>query len=88
MRFCTAEGQLDLDNKSAPADANRGFAPWFAHARRRAADTPIVFGHWAALDGRADTPNVHALDTGCVWGGRLRALRLDDGALFHCGCGE
>ena len=46
----------------------------------------MVFGHWAALEGKADTPNVHALDTGCVWGGRLRAMRLEDGALVHCGC--
>ena len=88
MRFCAADGKLDLDNKSGPADANRGFAPWFAHPGRRTADTPVLFGHWAALDGKADLPNVFALDTGCVWGGRLRALRLDDGALFHCGCGE
>jgi bis(5'-nucleosyl)-tetraphosphatase (symmetrical) len=86
MRFCTADGKLDLDNKSPPAGANRGFQPWFAHKRRKAAGTPIVFGHWAALEGKADTPNVHALDCGCVWGGRMRALRLDDGALFHSEC--
>jgi bis(5'-nucleosyl)-tetraphosphatase (symmetrical) len=86
MRFCTEDGTLDLDNKSPPEGANRGFLPWFRHPGRRAADTPVVFGHWAALEGKADAPNVHALDTGCVWGGRLRAMRLEDGALVHCGC--
>jgi bis(5'-nucleosyl)-tetraphosphatase (symmetrical) len=86
MRFCSADGKLDLDNKSPPAGANRGFLPWYAHKKRKAGDTPIVFGHWAALEGEADTPNVHALDCGCVWGGRMRAMRLDDGKLFHSGC--
>jgi bis(5'-nucleosyl)-tetraphosphatase (symmetrical) len=86
MRFCTAEGQLDIDNKGGPDSANRGFAPWFSHPGRAAASTPIVFGHWAALEGKADTAHVHALDTGCVWGSRLRAMRLEDGALVHCAC--
>lgn len=86
MRFCTAEGHLDIANKGGPESANRGFAPWFSHPGRAAADTPIVFGHWAALEGKADTAHVHALDTGCVWGARLRAMRLDDGALVHCDC--
>jgi bis(5'-nucleosyl)-tetraphosphatase (symmetrical) len=86
MRFCTPEGRLDIDNKGGPDSANTGFAPWFSHPIRAAAATPIVFGHWAALEGKADTVNVHALDTGCVWGSRLRAMRLDDGALVHCAC--
>jgi bis(5'-nucleosyl)-tetraphosphatase (symmetrical) len=86
MRFCTPQGQLDLDNKNPPSGANAGFAPWFSHADRRAADTPIIFGHWAALEGKVDLPGLYALDTGCVWGGRLRAMRLEDGELFHCGC--
>jgi bis(5'-nucleosyl)-tetraphosphatase (symmetrical) len=86
MRFCTAEGRLDIDNKGSPASANAGFAPWFSHPGRAAAGTPIVFGHWAALEGKADTEHVHALDTGCVWGSRLRAMRLEDGALVHCAC--
>ena len=86
MRFCTAEGHLDIANKGGPASANTGFAPWFSHTHRAAAATPIVFGHWAALEGKADTANALALDTGCVWGARLRAMRLEDGALVHCDC--
>ena len=87
MRFCRSDGTLDLDNKSPPEGASEGFLPWFRHADRRAADTPILFGHWAALEGRAETPNVHALDTGCVWGGSLSAMRLEDGRMISCRCG-
>lgn len=88
MRFCSADGRLDLDNKEGPANANPGFAPWFRHAGRRSASIPILFGHWAALEGTSGISSVHALDTGCVWGGRLRALRLEDEQLFHCDCGQ
>ncbi len=86
MRFCDAAGRLDLENKGGAESANAGFAPWFSHRDRTAAGTPLVFGHWAALQGNAGPERVHALDTGCVWGARLRAMRLDDGALFHCDC--
>lgn len=86
MRFCDAAGRLDLETKSAPSGAIEGFAPWFSHPDRRAADTPILFGHWASLEGKTDSSQVFALDTGCVWGGRLRAMRLEDGALYHCSC--
>lgn len=86
MRFCTSDGRLDLDNKGGPADAGAGLVPWFDHPARRSASTPILFGHWAALQGTSGISSVHALDTGCVWGGRLRALRLEDGQLFHCDC--
>ncbi len=57
--------------------------PWFAVPGRRTRRTPVVFGHWSTL-GRVAWPqaNVHGLDTGYVWGGRLTALRLDDGQLF------
>jgi bis(5'-nucleosyl)-tetraphosphatase (symmetrical) len=86
MRFCAADGRLDLGNKGPPEEANRGFPPWYSHAARRSAGVPVLFGHWAALEGRSVRPDVLALDTGCVWGGRLRAMRLEDGAIFHCGC--
>ncbi len=86
MRFCTAEGQLDLSNKSGPANAPAGFAPWFSHPNRKTAGEKLIFGHWAALEGRADTPNVYALDTGCVWGGELTMLRLEDEQYFRCSC--
>lgn len=86
MRFCTPEGQLDLKAKSGPDNPPRGHAPWFTHRQRRTAGERIVFGHWAALEGRADTANIYALDTGCVWGGQLTMMRLEDGQYFRCDC--
>lgn len=67
-----------------PAQAPRGCLPWFeVPTRRRAAQ--VVCGHWAAL-GLVQRPDVVALDTGCVWGGQLTAVRLEDGAVFQEPC--
>lgn len=82
MRFCDARGTLELETKEGVAAAPSGFAPWYSFPGRRNADTPIVFGHWASLEGRADALGVFALDTGCVWGGRLTAMRLEDRTWF------
>ena len=78
MRVCDAEGRLDLKYKQAPAGAPKGFMPWFEHPDRLAVDTHILFGHWAAL-GLYEGNNVTGLDTGCVWGARLTALKLEEG---------
>lgn len=86
MRFCSAEGELELQTKESADAAPIGFAPWFSLAGRRMRNEKIIFGHWAALEGRANTKNIYALDTGCVWGGELTALRLDDEVLFSCNC--
>ncbi|WP_347332062.1 symmetrical bis(5'-nucleosyl)-tetraphosphatase [Marinimicrobium locisalis] len=86
MRFCTADGELDLDNKGGAESHAPGFEPWFAHPERKCRDQKIIFGHWAALEGKVDAPNVFALDTGCVWGGTLTALRLEDQRRFECEC--
>lgn len=86
MRFCTAEGLLELDTKDSASAAPLGYSPWFAHSERKARNEKIIFGHWAALQGQTNTPNIYALDTGCVWGGSLTALRLDDEKLFSCYC--
>lgn len=82
LRFCDPHGRMNLENKLAPEFAPEGMAPWFTYPHRAAKDTPIVFGHWAALDGRADEPNVYAVDTGCVWGKKLTCLRLEDHRRF------
>ena len=79
IRFCTAAGKLELTHKTNVAPS--GYAPWFTFPRQDA--THILFGHWAALEGRADSSFVTALDTGCVWGRDLTALRLEDRALFR-----
>ncbi len=82
MRFCNAQGGLLLEadwpvNRSPP-----GCYPWYAVPERKEIRESIVFGHWAALAGQCPLPNVYALDTGCVWGGSLTALRLADKQRF------
>jgi len=77
LRFCTADGRVDLKQKGAPADAQRPWMPWFKAPARASADARVVFGHWSAL-GFYRGEGVVALDTGCVWGGALTALNLDD----------
>jgi len=86
MRFCNPEGKLNLSSKSGPLNAPEGYAPWFSHPQRKTRDDKLIFGHWAALEGKADTANVYALDTGCVWGGHLTMIRLEDEAYFQCNC--
>lgn len=86
MRFCSAEGQLDLENKLGPDTANEGFAPWFSHSHRKTRNIPILFGHWASLKGQVTTNNVFALDTGCVWGDKLSMMRLEDRKMYQCDC--
>lgn len=86
MRFCSAEGELELQTKESADAAPIGFAPWFSLSGRKMRNHKIIFGHWAALEGQANTKNIYALDTGCVWGGELTALRLEDEVLFSCNC--
>jgi bis(5'-nucleosyl)-tetraphosphatase (symmetrical) len=75
LRFCTPEGVMDLKAAGGPADAPPGYLPWFDVPGRRTADTTIAFGHWSTL-GFLQRPDIISLDTGCVWGGCLSALRL------------
>jgi len=86
MRFCDANGRLDLETKEGADKAIKGFAPWFSYHNPSLDRLNLLFGHWAALEGKVTLTHVHALDTGCVWGSRLRAMRLDDKKLFHCDC--
>lgn len=86
MRFCTAEGELELTCKLEPEQGPRGYAPWYAHSNRKATQEKLIFGHWAALNGRDCGAGLYPLDTGCVWGNRLRILDLETGAYHHCDC--
>lgn len=81
MRFCTPEGRMDF--KAKGEQAPEGYRPWFE--LRPATEQPIVCGHWSAL-GLQLRPRLAAIDTGCVWGGALSALRLDDRKLFQVPC--
>jgi bis(5'-nucleosyl)-tetraphosphatase (symmetrical) len=86
MRVCTPSGVLDLRFKGPADQAPPGHLPWFAHSARKTANERIVFGHWAALEGKVDAANVFALDTGCAWGRSLTLMRLDDERRFSCPC--
>ncbi len=83
IRFCSQDGVLNLSEKGVP-DAQDA-QPWFEVAGRKTLADKIIFGHWAALrDYRQDYKrfNVFPLDMGCVWGGELMAMRLEDGHYF------
>ena len=92
LRFCTEDGRMDFASKEAAGAAPEGFMPWFEVPNRATANVCVAFGHWSTL-GHINRPNVIALDTGCVWGGCLSAMRID-GAHYaqqrelqqvHCG---
>lgn len=82
MRFCDHKGCLEFSAKGSLSSQPAGFLPWYKHPGKILDKNRVIFGHWAALEGRADRANVYALDTGCVWGGKLTALRLEDQQLF------
>jgi bis(5'-nucleosyl)-tetraphosphatase (symmetrical) len=77
VRVCTARGRIDLKQKGTPAEAQPPWQPWFAVRGRASAATRIIFGHWSAL-GFYQSEGLLGLDTGCVWGGTLTAVNLDD----------
>ncbi|WP_423198203.1 MULTISPECIES: symmetrical bis(5'-nucleosyl)-tetraphosphatase [unclassified Cupriavidus] len=75
LRYCSADGVMDLKTKERPGSAPSGMMPWFDVPGRRTADVTVVCGHWSTL-GLVMRPDLMALDTGCVWGGQLTAARL------------
>ncbi|OOS25999.1 symmetrical bis(5'-nucleosyl)-tetraphosphatase [Moraxella pluranimalium] len=82
MRLCTASGLLEFSFKETLKDTMPSdFRPWFEWFVVR--ERRILFGHWAALKAEVATKNVRALDGGCVWGGKLVAYRLSDGAVIE-----
>ena len=82
MRFCTADGELDLDTKSTIIPPT-GHKAWFSHSGRKTEGNKIIFGHWAALEGRDCGDNLFPLDTGYVWGGPMRIMNLDTEQYIH-----
>ncbi|PJE55695.1 symmetrical bis(5'-nucleosyl)-tetraphosphatase [Marinomonas sp. BSi20584] len=86
MRFCDENSKLDLESKEGINTATKGYAPWFNYPAKVPENCHIVFGHWAALEGKTQKERIHALDTGCVWGGSLTALRLEDKQRFSTPC--
>ncbi|HEA52971.1 hypothetical protein LCGC14_1532290 [marine sediment metagenome] len=84
MRFIAPDGRLELTTKDSVGSAPEGFAPWFEFSR--ADDLRVIFGHWAALEGKTGIDQFIGLDTGCVWGGSLTMMNLDTGEKIHCDC--
>lgn len=78
MRYCDVRGRIDFQAKDRPGTQKPGLYPWFSVPGMRRREVRIVCGHWSAL-GLFAGLGVYAIDTGCVWGGRLTALRLDTG---------
>jgi len=82
LRFCNADGAMDFKEKRGPLRAPAGFRPWFEHEHRASADRTIVCGHWSTLELRL-APNLLMLDSGCLWGGTLTAIRLEDRRVYQ-----
>lgn len=87
MRVCTLDGHMNFAFKAEPQTLAREYIPWFDHPQRASRDHIIICGHWSAL-GLHITDNLIALDTGCVWGKQLTAIRLEDRKIFQFSCVE
>jgi bis(5'-nucleosyl)-tetraphosphatase (symmetrical) len=85
IRFCTPEGEMELTVKDAHGTELPGYLPWFDLPGRKTADATVIFGHWSTL-GLVMRPDIIGLDTGCVWGGKLTAVRLADRAVLQTAC--
>lgn len=85
MRFCSKQGVMDLKIKGKPENAPVGHVPWFEVPGRKTAKDTLVVGHWSAL-GLKMTPNLVALDSGCLWGGHLTAVSLPEREVIQVSC--
>ena len=85
LRICTPDGVMEFAHKGELADIPEGYLPWFDVPARRSTSHTIVCGHWSALGLRSGS-RLLALDTGCLWGRALTAVRLEDRKLFSVAC--
>ncbi len=85
LRICTPEGRMQLSYKSVIEEIPRGYLPWFVVPGRRSAGTTVICGHWSALGLRVEK-NLLALDSGCLWGRSLSAVRLEDRRIYQVSC--
>lgn len=84
-RYLHEDGGLEFQHKCAPVDAPDTLTPWFDFPDRESTNVRVFFGHWSTL-GLFHRADAVGLDTGCLWGGQLTALRLEDDRLFQVGC--
>lgn len=85
LRFLHPDGGMEFLHKCGPESAPPELTPWYDAAERQSRAVRVFFGHWSTL-GLYARPDVIGLDTGCLWGGRLSAFRLDDGRVFQVPC--
>ncbi len=90
MRYCKPKGKLDFNDKGEIGSQKKGLIPWFDTLDRKSAKDRIIFGHWSTLFGQSSHSKVFPLDTGCLWGGSLTAMRLDtaEPEFFSISCGD
>jgi bis(5'-nucleosyl)-tetraphosphatase (symmetrical) len=85
VRVLDRDGAMLLSFKGKPADAPQGSTPWFDFPARASLDHTVIFGHWSAL-GRIVRTDIACLDSGCVWGRSLSAIRLSDRLVYSVDC--
>lgn len=85
MRIVTPSGEMDFRFKGELHNIPEGYLPWYEAPQRESCDATVIFGHWSAL-GLMLRDNAIALDTGCLWGGPMTAIRLEDRKLFQVAC--
>jgi bis(5'-nucleosyl)-tetraphosphatase (symmetrical) len=85
MRLCSADGVMEFESKEGIGDAPHGYQPWFDAPARATANDTVIFGHWSTL-GLVLRENLISLDTGCVWGGKLTAVCLDNRQVIQIDC--
>ena len=82
LRFCAEDGTMNFSEKGSRNDPPSDMRPWFEYETRRSRNVTVLCGHWSML-GLSPMPNVLALDSGCLWGGMLTAVRLEDRRVFQ-----
>lgn len=87
LRLCTEQGVMEFAHKGKPENAPHGYLPWYDVPGRVNRDATIICGHWSAL-GLFLRDNLLALDTGCLWGGNLSAVCLENRRVFQVSCDE
>lgn len=85
MRICTPQGEMEFKFKGEVENIPQGYMPWYEAPKRKSRDATVIFGHWSALGLKVEK-RVIALDTGCLWGGPMSAIRLEDRKLFQVAC--
>lgn len=76
-RYLNSDGTMEYSAKLSPKDTDPALIPWFKYPGRKTEDVPVVFGHWSTL-GPVEWKNIYSLDTACIWGGRLTAVKLKE----------